>query len=103
MAHAVKQKIMLPELDTPKSQSVLILHTHKHYRGGIASLASVHHIDGVFESHMPYQDFFKVVVRTAGTATQKRIDSQHAAAFTDEAIEQIKAEALAHYAAKAKL
>jgi len=97
MAHDVEQRIMIPELDTAKTKARLVLRTGKSLRGGIFSTASVCHTEDGMMHFVIGRDYYKIIAQSPGAATQKRIDAQHAATFTQQAIEAIKAEVLAYY------
>ena len=97
MANAVRQRI---ELDITKHgrRAILTIKTDKGYRGGVRSGATVAWSDGQFESHLLYGDFDTCQKTTQGRATQKAIDTQHAAVFTPDVVAALVVEAKAFYA-----
>lgn len=106
---AVKReiKILMPDLDEqgqvfdnrPK-QARLELSTDKWDRG-IVSIAHVVFVGDVFKTFAMGRDFSKVYLCDRNArGTQKNIDVQHNSVFTDRAVEIIKAEVRAFYAAK---
>jgi hypothetical protein len=104
MAKETTQYVYIPKLDKEGKRARLTLLTDKQSSGGIYSAAQIE-----FESpdggttFLLCGDFRKNVLRTPSLrGTQKSIDTHHATAFTPEAIEALKMEALAFYADAAK-
>ena len=87
------------ELDAPR---VLIIETRKN-RKGLGTDAAVYTVDGGFLCHRygllskdpKESDFREVVIPAQGRCTEKSVRAQHAVALAR--IEDIKAQALAHY------
>jgi hypothetical protein len=103
MAQSVKQSIYLPALDKDATKACLTLNTHTSNRCGLTSYAQVgfESADGCV-SFLLFGDFNKRVLTTPSVrGTQKAIDTHHRTAFTPEAIEALKAEAVSFYAAQA--
>jgi hypothetical protein len=106
MAQDREIRLELPELNRDKGdrsgvsgKCVVIFNTGKNYNGGISADATVGWSEGVFRT-VPIggrSSFMKRVSRSDARATQKAIDTLHAATFTPEAIAAIKAEILTHY------
>lgn len=85
----------------------LVLETEKHsFRKGITSDATVFWVGDCFRVHAfgmggPGGDFSRRILwDQTKTATQKAIDTQHAAVFTAAKIEELTAQAKAHYEGK---
>lgn len=104
MADTAKQRIYLPELDSPSfGQAVLTCETYKGGNGGLISAARITYVKDHCEAFALYGDFSKTLARYPGRATQKAIDAQQAFVFTPAQVESLKDEARAFYANKAKL
>jgi hypothetical protein len=104
MAKEYIQHVYIPELDKEGKRARLTLLTDKDSRGGISSSAQMEFesADGG-TSFLLCGDFRKTVLRTpALRGTQKAIFNHHDTAFTPEALEALKAEALGFYADEAK-
>ena len=104
MAKEAMQYVYIPELDKEGKRARLTLATAKHNSGGLYSFAQMEFQspDGG-TSFLLCGDFRKTILRTtAARGMQKAIDTHHATAFTSEAVEALKAETLAFYAAEAK-
>ena len=99
MANDRKQAIDIAELDSAQGTAQLELRTYKASRD-IVSSAHVHHVKDGFLRFELYGDFSKVLARSPVRGTQANLDTQHARIFTPQAIEALKAEAIAFYAAK---
>jgi hypothetical protein len=104
MAKEAMQYVYIPELDKEGKRARLTLLTDKDSRGGLSSSVQTE-----FESpdggtsFLLCGDFRKTVLRTpSARGTQRAIDTHHSTVFTPEAIEALKAETLAFYAAEAK-
>ena len=103
MANAATEYYYIPELDKEGKRARLTAFTDTSSSGGLSSSVQIE-----FEapdkgtSFMLCGDFRKTVLRNkALRGTQKSINVQHSMAFTPEAVQVLKAEALACYAAKA--
>lgn len=102
MAQEPKQIIAIPELDSATGAAQMELSTEKYDNGRLVSAAHIHFVkDGMITFEL-CGDFRKVILRTLARATQKNLNTQHANVFTPAAIDALKAEALAFYAAKQK-
>jgi hypothetical protein len=102
VAQEPKQTIAIPELNSKEGAAQLTLTTEKYGNGQLVSSAHIYFVrDGLITFEV-FGDFRKVLLRTAARATQKALDLQHSSVFTPDAIEALKAEALAFYAAKKK-
>jgi hypothetical protein len=102
MAKEAMQYIYIPELDREGKRARLTLGTDKRNSDGLYSFAQMEFQspDGG-TSFLLCGDFRKNVSSTRNVrATQKAIDTHHKAAFTPEAIDALKLEAIAFYAAK---
>ena len=103
MANAATEYYYIPELDKEGKRARLTAFTDTSSSGGLSSSVQIE-----FEapdkgtSFMLCGGFRKTVLRNkALRGTQKSINVQHSMAFTPEAVQVLKAEALAFYAAKA--
>ena len=94
--------IPMPALDRADGAAQLQLRTWKDSRGLLCSSVSTYFAKDGALTCILFQDFAKVYARNLGRATQKALDSQHAAVFTPAAVDAIKAEVIAFYAARAK-
>ena len=99
MANERRQRIDLPELNGPRGSAQLEIRTYKS-TPHLASLAHVHFAKDGYVTFELFGDFSKSMVRSFDRATQKNLDAQHARVFTPQAIADLKAEAIAFYAAK---
>jgi len=108
MADSINRDIELGltkfEWDDPAMprKAVLTIHTGKHYNSSLASTASVYWVGDHSRSHMIdlgcEGDYSKLLhVGKDLKATQRNIDNQHTAVFTLAVIDQLVAEAKAHY------
>jgi len=77
-------------------RAVLELRTSA-FDGVIRSMASVIWNGDGFVTFIIFKDFSKRVTAERARGTQKNIDAQHAAAFTDEAVAGLLAEVRAFY------
>ena len=103
MANAATEYYYIPELDKEGKRARLTAFTDTSSSGGLSSFVQIE-----FEapdkgtSFMLSGAFRKNVLRTKNLrGTQKAINTHHSMAFTPEAVQALKAEALAFYAAKA--
>jgi hypothetical protein len=104
MAHASNHHIYLPSLDNEGKRARLTFNTDTNSRKGITSSAHVEfeHADGMGVSFLMFGDFRKSVATINNVrGTQKAIDTQHAATFTEVAQITLREEAIAFYTAKA--
>lgn len=109
MATEKKQYIPLPELDQTdntgrETKGQLELKTSKGYNGGVECRASVSHRGNGFTSHVlgfgSGGDFSaRIEQNKTARATQKTIDTMHAATFTPDAIDSIMQRVKDWYAA----
>jgi hypothetical protein len=101
MAKEPQTIIAVPELDKDGQAAQLVLNTMKASSGGITSSAWVQFAGGGVISMEICGDYREYFARVRGlSATQKNLDAQHAAVFTPEKIEQIKANVKAFYEKK---
>jgi hypothetical protein len=102
MANTAKSLILISSLDGERGVLQLQLSTRKSENGKLYSSGHVQWAKDrcvTFELCGDYSKTF-YTTPTRVTATQKAIDKQHAAVFTPERVEEIKAEVVAFYAAK---
>lgn len=92
--------IKIPMLNNDEGEAVLHLETYKGFRPGIISVAQVCRVKNGFSTRKPFSDFGKTIKTTQSRATQKAIDSQHAAVFTHEIKEDLARQAVAFYTQK---
>jgi len=87
-------RIDMPEIG---ERHFLQLHTMKRYDGRLVTIASVNKrtADGLGYTHAFPGDFLSKRIAEKVRATEKAVATQHASAL--QQIEQIRAEALAHY------
>lgn len=102
MAQEPKQIIAIPALDNAEGAAQMELSTQKYDNGRLVSAAHIHFVKDGCITFECFGDFRKTVFRTLARATQKNLNTQHASVFTPAAIDALKAEALAFYAAKKK-
>ncbi len=85
-----------------RQRAVLTLDTGKAYNGGIESQVTVFWLSDCSRSHAfglaGGGDFSKKLLVTPGICTQKKVDAQHAAVFTEAAVAALVEEAKAYYA-----
>lgn len=100
MAKEPKQVIAMPELDNEHGVAQLVLSTRKMQRG----LGSCAHIQFakqgmvMFEMYGDYRQYPGTTLQAA--ATQKNLDTLHAANFPPVVVDVLKADALVFYARK---
>jgi len=101
MATNAKTLVPLPSLDKEDAKAILTLVTNKHSGGGLYSAAAVEfHSPGSISFEL-CGDYRRVVFRNpAIRATQKNIQQQHAAIFSETFIGVLASEALAFYKEK---
>jgi hypothetical protein len=106
VAKEPKTIIILPELNKPSDtgngidKAQLELST-TNYNGRITSVAHVVYTNPEGNLTFATDDYLKrLATLTGARATQKTLDTRHAAIFTPEAIETIKGDAFAFYRAK---
>lgn len=98
--------VPVPELDKEEGAAQLNLSTMKLGNGKISSCAHIEFKSPntgrgfIGVSFLICGDFRKYLKTAPGKGTQKVLDTQHTQVFTPEAIEALKVEALAFYAAK---
>ncbi len=87
-----------------RQRAVLTLDTGKAYNGGIESHVRVFWLSEHSRSHAfglaGGGDFSKDILKVPGVCTQRKIDAQHAAVFTAEAVAALVKEALLEYDGK---
>jgi hypothetical protein len=100
MAQEPKQIIAIPALDSEAGAAQMELSTQKYDNGRLVSAAHMHFVKDGCITFECFGDFRKTVFQTLARGTQKNLSTQHASVFTSAAIDALKAEALAFYAAK---
>lgn len=102
MAQEPKQIIAIPELDSKEGAAQMEVSTQKYDNGRLVSAAHIHFVKDGMITFECFGDFRKTVFQTLARGTQRNLNTQHASVFTPAAIDALKAEALAFYAAKQK-
>ena len=69
--------------------------THKLYNGSLATIASCCKVNGLFETHRVYQDYYVNMITEAKRCTEKSVSNQHLQMLNR--ITEIKSDAEAHY------
>jgi hypothetical protein len=100
VAQEPKQIISIPELDKKEGAAQMELSTQKYGNGQLVSAAHIHFVKDGMITFECFGDFRKVLLRTLARGTQKNLNTQHTNVFTPAAVDALKAEALAFYAAK---
>lgn len=70
--------------------------THKLNNGALATTASCCKVNGNFETHRVYQDYYVTLIKEAKRCTEKNVSNQHLKMLNR--IAEIKSDAEAHYA-----
>ena len=102
MAQEPKQIIAIPALDSAEGAAQMELSTRKYANGRLVSAAHIHFVKDGCITFECFGDFRKTVFQALARGTQKNLNTQHSSVFTPAAIDALKAEALAFYAAKQK-
>lgn len=102
MAQEPKQIIPIPELNSEAGAAEIEISTRKCNKNQLVSSAHIHFVKDGSITFEVFGDFHKVLSRKRASATQRNLDEQHFSVFTSEAIDALKAEALAFYADKRK-
>jgi hypothetical protein len=84
---------------TLPDNQILKVSTHKVSNGSLVTSAMVGRQEGMFFSHMMWDDFNRsLIISRPAKCTSKAVETQHGAAMKD--IEQVKKDVTAFYAAK---